>query len=511
MKSLKYVFSAILVFSIAITTSTLHAERLVILHTNDTHSHIDPIDGSDMGGILRRKALIDSVRAVEPNVLLIDAGDIVQGTLYFHLYKGELEQRLMNELGYDMQIMGNHEFDNGIDALAKMYANATPQLLSTNYDLTETPLHPLFSTYSIREFAGKKIGFLAINLNPKGMIADGNATGIKVLDWKTAANATAWHLKHNEKVDAVIAITHVGYSRAPSDSLFVDLDIAANTSDIDIIIGGHSHTLINPADPSSKAWRVPNVNGDSVLITQTGRYGAYIGEIDIDLTNMAATSRVIPIDKRLDNRIDPAIAELIRPYREGVASLYSTWITKAARDLSNKEPGLLNFAADFILDRGKQLSPNVQLSIVNKGGIRRSLAKGKVSEGELIDMMPFANRTTVLDVRGSDLAEAFDVMALRNGDGVSNNVNITFNPSTGKCTSIYIDGKPINNDATYRVATIDYLANGGDYMTPLTHGTKIAESTSFLYDDLIVYLRDGKMKGRSINPDNTSRMKAATK
>ncbi len=507
MKLQHIALSALALMASAWPMADIKAEKLVLLHTNDTHSHIDPVDGSDMGGILRRKVLIDSVRAAEPNVLLIDAGDIVQGTLYFHLYKGEVEQRLMNELGYDMQIMGNHEFDNGIDALADIYATATPELLSTNYDLTETPLDTLFHTYTIRRFGDKKIGFFALNLKPKGMIADGNARGIKVLDWRTAANATAWHLKHNEKVDAVVAITHVGYDRAPADTLFVDRDIAAGTSDIDIIIGGHSHTLINPDDPKSPAWRVANANGDSVLIAQAGRYGTYLGEVTIDLDDMTATSRVIPVDSRLDSRTDPALAEIIRPYREGVESLYSTWITKASRNLSNKEPGLLNFAADFVLDRGRQLADGVQLAIVNKGGIRRSLSKGKISEGELIDMMPFANRTTVIDILGSDLTEALDIMAMRGGDGVSDGVEATFDPSTGRCTSITVDGKPVDPDATYRIATIDYLANRGDYMSPLTRGTKIAESSSMLYDDLIRYLRDGKMKNKSINPSPVARMK----
>ena len=122
-------------------------------------------------------------------------------------------------------------------------------------------------------------------------------------------------------------------------------------------------------------------------------------------------------------------------------------------------------------------------------------------------MMPFANRTTVIDILGSDLTEALDIMAMRGGDGVSDGVEATFDPSTGRCTSITIDGKPVDPDATYRIATIDYLANGGDYMSPLTRGTKIAESSSMLYDDLIRYLRDGKMKNKSINPSPVARMK----
>lgn len=126
--------------------------RLVILHTNDTHSHIDPLPDNDMGGVARRKVLIDSVRAAEPNVLLVDAGDIVQGTLYFHLYKGEVEQRMLNELGYDVQILGNHEFDNGMSALAVMDSMASPALIATNYDLSGSSIGRYYQPYIVKEY-----------------------------------------------------------------------------------------------------------------------------------------------------------------------------------------------------------------------------------------------------------------------------------------------------------------------------------------------------------------------
>lgn len=484
-------------------------EKLVILHTNDTHSHIDPVEATGRGGVMRRKALIDSVRAKEPNVLLIDAGDIVQGTLYFHLYKGEVEQKMLNELGYDIQIMGNHEFDNGVEALAAMYSNARPLVLSTNYDVSGTPLAPYVSPYAIKEYGGKRIGIFAINLDPKGMIADANAEGIKLLDWKTAANATAWHLKHNEKVDAVIAVTHIGYTREPDDKTFVDRDLAAASSDIDIIVGGHSHTRIDPSDPRSPAWRVANADGDSILVVQTGRYGEYLGEIDLDLDDMTADYRLIPVDSRLDGRVDSRLDSIIAPYRHGVDSLYSRKVARVARDLSNSSPGLLNFATDFILERGRQLASGVDMAIGNKGGLRRSLLKGDVTEGMIIDMMPFTNRVTVLDLKGSDLAEALDVMALRGGDGVSQGVEVIFDPETHKCISVMINGQPLDPQRTYRVATIDYLANGGDYMTPLKRGSKIAQSDTVVFNDLLTYLASKKMKGKQIDPPVKARMKAA--
>ena len=222
-------------------------DRLIILHTNDTHSRIDP-DASDRGGILRRKVLVDSVRDAETNVLLVDAGDAVQGTLYYSLFGGEVERKMMNALGYDIQILGNHEFDNGMDALAREWSQLNASRITTNYDLTGTPLDSIFVPYEIRKFGDRRIAFIAINIDPDGMISAFNTAGLKYLDGIKAANATAWHLRHNEKADMVIAITHIGHSVAPG---YTDLDLARNSEDIDMIIGGHSHTLINPEDPGS--------------------------------------------------------------------------------------------------------------------------------------------------------------------------------------------------------------------------------------------------------------------
>lgn len=498
---------AILLLAITATTYTYaDAEKLVILHTNDTHSHIDPVDGSGLGGVLRRKALIDSVRSAEPHVMVVDAGDIVQGTLYFHLYKGEVEQKAINEMGYDLQIMGNHEFDNGLESMAHMYATAKPILLATNYDLSKTPLQPYFHPYHIRQIGDKKVGFIAINLNPKGMIADNNCEGIQLYDWKEAANSTAWHLKHNEKVDRVVAITHVGHFNEDLFT-FADVDIAAASKDIDAIIGGHSHTLIDPALPTSPAWKVKNAEGREIPVVQAGRYGEHVGKLVIDLDNDSTEYSMFTIDKRLDDRIDPSFAAIIEPYRQGIDSLYHTKVAKAAGNYSNRGPELLNFATDFLLERGRELADGVDLAIGNKGGIRHSLIKGNVSEGDIIDMLPFTNNIMVIDISGQDLEDAFNVMASRGGDGVSGNVDIEYNPTTHKCTSILINGKPIDKAKTYRISTINYLAQGGDYMVPLTHGKLIAQSNKLMYDDMLSYLRSKKMRNKSINPSSRRRMR----
>ena len=180
--------SFLLATAVAAAFSVAPAQKLTIIHTNDTHSQIDPDEESGLGGVLRRKVLIDSIRQADSNTLLIDMGDVVQGTLYFNLYRGEIENRMINELGYDIRILGNHEFDNGVDELAKNWADTKAVALSTNYDLSGSPLAPIFKPYLIKEFDGKKIGFIAINLLPKGMIAEGNYDGVVYLYGLKAAN-----------------------------------------------------------------------------------------------------------------------------------------------------------------------------------------------------------------------------------------------------------------------------------------------------------------------------------
>lgn len=487
-----------------ITLQQAYGEKLILLHTNDTHSQIDPTD-KNIGGIQRRKVVIDSIRSEHPHVILADAGDAVQGTLFFTLYGGEVEMRMMDALGYDVAILGNHDFDNGMEALAGNLAKSNAQWISTNYDLTGTDLDKFIAPYVIKEFGDRKVGIIGINLNPKGMISEGNYTGVKYLDGIKAANATAWHLKHNEKVDAVIAVTHLGYDEvSPSDK-----EVASASEDIDVILGGHSHTTIKPG--SGDEW-VKNAAGSPVLITQNGSRGGYVSEIEIELDSIGSKLPVykqIAIDSRLDDRIDRSLDTLLAPYRKGVEEMMTKKIGRTAYELDNDNAALLNFIADFTLDRGREITKgNVDLAITNKGSLRRSLPAGDITQGQIITMQPFDNRIVVLDITGADLAKAFDVMARRDGDGVSEGVEAVYDPESDKCTSIIINGKPLNKEATYRVATIDYLANGGDYMEPLTHGKELTRSERIVYADLIDYIKE-KYKGKKIAPSKVERMHPA--
>lgn len=500
---LRHIFTGALM-AMMMAAPAAQAERLVILHTNDTHSQIDPDDATGLGGIGRRKVLIDSVRQAEPNVLLVDAGDAVQGTLYFNLYGGKVEQELMNALDYDFRILGNHEFDNGVDSLAAVLRHAAGTFLSTNYELSKTPLSPMFRKYDVREVGDRRIGFIAINLKPEGMISEGNYDGVEYLDAIEAANSAAWWLKHVERCDLVVAITHIGYNPVTPPG---DVMLAENSRDIDIIIGGHSHDVIS-SDSSDKPCRIKNLDGKEVLVTQTGKAGRFLGQINIDLDSLTDDYRLLRVDSRLDSRVPQSIKDMIAPYRAGVDSLMTrTPVGRTKHALAQVSPELLNWATDLVLDRGRQLAPDVDMAILNKGGLRRGLPKGTVNEGQIITMMPFNNRVRVIDIKGADLMEAFNVMAHAGGNGVSRGVEIVYEPGDdAHVESAVINGKPLDPNRTYRVATIDYIANGGDYMSSMKRHTQVAESPTVLYRDVLDYLRHGAGKGRTINPDGTVRM-----
>lgn len=486
------------------------AERLVILHTNDTHSQIDPDDRDNLGGIGRRKVIVDSVRAAEDHVLMIDAGDAVQGTLYFNLYGGKVEQLAMNALGYDLRILGNHEFDNGADSLAHVLALADSKFLSTNYDLHGSGLEDMFDATEVIDIDGHSIGFMAINLDPAGMISEGNYDGVRYLDAIEAADAAAWWLRNEEHCDLVVAITHIGYNPVTPPG---DMMLASHSKNIDIIIGGHSHDTIDPRSDKYR-WLIPNAEGRNVLVTQAGKQGKNVGEITVDLETLVPSYRLIPVDSRLDARLDREFDEMLAPYRAGVDSLMTRVpVGRTHRELPQESAALLNWATDVVLDRGRQMADSVDFAILNKGGLRRGLPKGTVHEGQIITMMPFDNHVEVIDIKGADLIEAFGQMARVDGNGVSDGVEITFVPGTeelrkadARVVSATLGGRQIEPERIYRVATIDYLSGGGDYMPSLRNHTTVARSENTVYEDLLEYLRRGNGRGRTINPPAEARM-----
>ena len=269
----KYFFLLILTVFMCGTVA-FGQKSIVILHTNDTHSRIEPIPESDRiagnkGGVVRRMNYIEQVRKENKNVLLFDAGDFLQGTPYFNLFKGEVETEAMNMMRYDAVTLGNHEFDYGLEALEKVVRRAKFPIISSNYDFSGTPLNNFIKPYLIFKKDGVKIGVIGINIQPKGLIASGNYDGMKFLQPERVANELALKLKTTDRCDMVICLSHLGYT--------ADKRLVEQTRNIDIIIGGHSHTNMKTPD------MLKNIDNKDVMVFQTAGRGIYVGRIDVEL------------------------------------------------------------------------------------------------------------------------------------------------------------------------------------------------------------------------------------
>lgn len=265
-------------------------KKLTILHTNDVHSHIDPFPATDprnpnQGGVPRRAAIIEKIRREEQNVLLLDAGDIFQGTPYFNYYGGELEFKLMSMMKYDVATIGNHDFDNGIDGLYAQLPHANFDFVSANYDFKNTILNSHIKPYKILKRDGIKIGVFGLGIQLEGLVDKKLYKETIYNDPVTVAQDMSRILKEEEKCDLVICLSHIGFNYKEDPNKVCDISLAKKTKNIDIIIGGHTHTFLD------KPVVEKNLNGEEVLINQVGCYGINLGRIDIyfdDAKNIAA-------------------------------------------------------------------------------------------------------------------------------------------------------------------------------------------------------------------------------
>lgn len=259
-------------------TSRKGPVKIVILHTNDVHSHIEPFPDNDpkypgQGGVERRAALIRQIREQEPHVLLLDAGDIFQGTPYFNVYNGELEMRLMSLMQYDASAIGNHDFDAGLDNLALQMKQASFPLLNCNYDFTGTPMEGKVSSYKIFQKGGVSIGVFGLGIELDGLVDKRLYGKTKYEDPIIKAAAMVKLLKDEKRCDVVICLSHLGY-KYENDKVS-DLVLARESRDIDVIIGGHTHTFLD------KPVVVMNREGKPVQVTQAGWAGLRLGKITI--------------------------------------------------------------------------------------------------------------------------------------------------------------------------------------------------------------------------------------
>ncbi len=263
----------IIAFCVALSSFALNAQELTVLHVNDTHSHIDPQRSGEYkgrGGVIEQAAYIDEVRAEEGkrNVLLLHAGDYGQGTSYFTELGGDIEIDVMNSLKFDAACLGNHEFDNGIEELARRLKNSKFPVVCANYDFSDTAIRGLVDPYVIVRKAGQKIGIIGLLTDVKKVVDKEIAKQLTYQDPVPVVNGLAEYLKDVKNCDMVICLSHLGYEE--------DKDLASRIKNVDLIVGGHSHTLLR------KKQTVKDLDGEDVVVVQNWKWGLNIGHLTVE-------------------------------------------------------------------------------------------------------------------------------------------------------------------------------------------------------------------------------------
>jgi len=277
---MRYIIFLMIVMA-SLTGQAKKQKQLIILHTNDTHSAILPISKqlpdtmkAGRGGFLRRVAMLKEERAKHPDLLYFDSGDFFQGSAYFTLFKGDVEVGLMNQMGIDAATIGNHEFDFGLENMARVFRMATFPIVCANYDFTGTPCEGLVKPYVIIKRNGLKIGVFGLSPKMRGLVSDHNCEGVRYLDPAKVALETATMLKKQEKCDMVICISHLGWesNRGEDDQYMI-----GNSRNIDLVLGGHTHTYMQQLEH----WN--NMDGKPVPVDQNGKSAVFVGRLVVDL------------------------------------------------------------------------------------------------------------------------------------------------------------------------------------------------------------------------------------
>ncbi|MBC34163.1 MAG: metallophosphatase [Rickettsiales bacterium] len=256
--------------------------KITILHTNDVHSQIEPFPSNhqhypNKGGFAKRAKLFEKLISMNANTLVFDAGDIFQGTPYFNFFQGDLELNLMKKMGYNAATIGNHEFDAGLKTLKKNILNNEFQFISSNYDFINTELEGLVDNYKIYNKGGIKIGVFGLGIELMGLVNPLLYKETKYYDPLEIASDMTTKLKFEKKCDLVICISHLGHQY--QNDKISDIELAKSTSNIDLIIGGHTHTLLE------EPLIISNLSGKKVIINQVGSNGVFVGKIDFNFTN----------------------------------------------------------------------------------------------------------------------------------------------------------------------------------------------------------------------------------
>lgn len=470
--------------ALALTAGTAQADyTLHILHINDLHSRIEPINAYDstcsaednaagecFGGVARVKSMIDRRRAEleGENVLVLDAGDQYQGSLMYTTYKGDVEAEMMEAIGFDAMAVGNHEFDDGPEGLLNLVEQVSFPVLSGNLDLSRSNvLKGKIEDHVVLEVGGERIGIVSALATDT---SETSSPGPNVI-FQDEIDALAADVAELEQmgVDKIIALTHVG--------LPVDRRIAEAVEGIDVIVGGHSHTLMSNTDPATPAY--PTFVNDTPIV-QAYAYSKYLGDLTVTFDDngnvTGASGDPILLDAAVEE--DPAIVARVAELAGPIEEMKTEVVARTAEAIEGDrtvcramECEMGTLVADAMLDR--VADQGIRIAIQNGGGLRASIDAGEVTMGEVLTVLPFQNTLSTFEVTGQTVIDALEngVSQIEEGAGrfpqvagMSFTVNASAEPGS-RVSDVMVDGEPIDPEATYGVVSNNYVRNGGDGYT----------------------------------------------
>lgn len=423
--------------------------EVTILHTNDTHDHLEAFDTrqtKDVGGVARRATLFQRIKAKTKNVLVVDAGDVFQGTPLYTFFEGEPDYITMRQAGYDAIAVGNHDLDNGLANLIKQAKHlASPPLAAT---LVDPRGKAIFPGWKIFDRGGVKIAVIGVmGKNAYQAIADTRRVGVSLLDTATLLRQLIPQLR--KQADVVIVLSHTGHEE--------EVALAKEVPGIDVIVGGHSHTKVE------KAVLVQSPDRET-LVAQAFQWGEFIGRVDLTVDGKKVTRKaggLVPVTS--DIPPDPAIAATVSKYAAQIEQQMKQVVGKADFEFLNTRKAEGDAPIGNLIADSLRAQTGAEIGLMNSGGIRAPLPKGDVTRGMVFSMLPFDNSLVTAKVKGAVLQELLDFAASRSGRSGSLQVSgVSFLVDGGKATEVMALGQPLDPNRVYTMTTIDYLAQGND-------------------------------------------------
>lgn len=424
---------------------------LTILHTNDTHDHLEPFDVGEakgIGGIARRATLFQQVRRESSATLVLDAGDVFQGTPLFNFYSGEPDYITMAQAGYDVITVGNHDLDNGLENLMQQARHLGKGHGPVSANMTDEQGKLLFEPYRILTRGGLKVAVIgALGADAFLAVAEPRRKGVKVREPLVALRGLVRKLR--PQADLVVLLTHIGHEG--------ELELARALPEVDLIVGGHSHTKLDAPVIVKHAER-------DTLVVQAFQWGQFVGRLDLQVEGRRIVShqgRLMPVGAELAP--DPGIASTVSRYADRIAVQMQQVVGRAEIEFPNnrKREGdtpLGNLVADVM-----RAHTGTDIAIMNSGGIRAPLPKGDITRGMIFSMLPFENYLVTFTCSGEELQRILDFAASRNGKSGSLQVSgVSYVVEGERARDVRVGGKVLDAAARYRVTTNDYIAQGND-------------------------------------------------